>query len=172
MVRLRSALLFTLLLALALTGLGALLPASLEAQEQEGVPTLRFGAGGHFGVGLDDGSPMLGADFMVDVLHLSSRVTMAVWPAYSHVFFEDALDVNILDVNIPFQIHMRRPVARPFAGPGMGIAFSGGDSTLKLNLNGGCFFHVSDRFEPFTSLTVRMIQGTYVDLLVGLLVRF
>jgi hypothetical protein len=149
----------------------ALLPGSARAQEQEGVPTLRFGAGGHFGVGLDDGTPLLGADFFVDVLHLSSRVTMAVWPSYSHVFVEDGLDANILDVSLPFQIHMRRPIARPFAAPGLGLVFADG-SELKLNLTGGCFFHVTEHIEPFTAITVRMIHETYVDLLVGLLARF
>ncbi len=171
MVRLRSALPVTLLLTLALAGLMALLPGSARAQEQEGVPTLRFGAGGHFGVGLDDGTPLLGADFFVDVLHLSSRVTMAVWPSYSHVFVEDGLDANILDVSLPFQIHMRRPIARPFAAPGLGLVFADG-SELKLNLTGGCFFHVTEHIEPFTAITVRMIHETYVDLLVGLLARF
>jgi hypothetical protein len=170
MVRLCSSLSLAFVLALASY---SFLPASSAlAQAQEGVSAYRFGAGGHFGVGLDDGSPLLGADFLVDVLDLSPRVTMSVWPSYTHVFLEDAYDANILDVNLPFQIHMRRPVARPFAAPGLGIAFEHGYSTLKLNLTGGCIFHVNDRFEPFTALTVRMIHDVYVDLLVGLLVRF
>jgi hypothetical protein len=171
MLRPRRALPSSLVFALALSGLFALLPGSAQGQEQEGVPSLRFGAGGHLGVGLDDGAPMLGADFMVDVLHLSSRVTMAVWPSYSHVFIEDGLDANILDVNLPFQIHMRRPIARPFAAPGLGLVFADG-SSIKLNLTGGCFFHVTDHIEPFTAVTVRLIDQTYVDLLVGLLARF
>ena len=170
MVRLCSALPLALVLLLASFTLA--LQSTAHAQEQEGIPSHRFGAGGHFGVGLDDGSPLLGADFLVDVLELSPRVTMSVWPSYTHVFLEDAYDANILDVNLPFQIKMRRPIARPFAAPGLGIVFVDGDSTLKLNLTGGCIFHVNERFEPFTSVIVRMIDDVYVDLLVGLLVRF
>jgi hypothetical protein len=131
----------------------------------------RFGAGGHFGIGLDDGTPMLGGDFLVDVLDLSDHARMGLWPRYTHVFIEDGLDPNLLELNVPFQFIMRRPVVRPYAAPGLGLAFGGGTS-LKLNLIGGCFFHVNDRFEPFTQLLVRLINGTYVDLQVGLLVRF
>jgi hypothetical protein len=169
MPRKRSIPSFAFIFTVALCSVFAALAGPAHAQDS-GRP--RFGAGGHFGVGLDDGSPMLGADFLVDVLDISPRVTMSVWPSYSHVFFEDAPDVNLLDVNLPFQIHMRTPVVRPFAAPGLGLAFAGGGTTLKLNLTGGCIFRVTEHIEPFTALTVRMIQGTYVDLLVGMLFRF
>jgi hypothetical protein len=148
----------------------SLLVATASASAQDSQPH-RFGAGGHFGIGLDDGSPMLGGDFLVDVLQLSDRVTMSLWPRYTHVFLEDALDVNLLELHVPFQFHMPRPVVRPYAAPGLGLAFGGGTS-LKLNLVGGCLFRINDRFEPYTQLVVRMINGTYVDLQVGMLVRF
>jgi hypothetical protein len=147
----------------------SLLLALTGAAEAQDAPH-RFGAGGHFGIGLDDGTPMLGADFLVDVLNLSERATMSLWPRYTHVFIEDAIDPNLLELHVPFQFHMPRPVVRPYAAPGLGLAFGGGTS-LKLNLVGGCFFRVNDRFEPFTQLVVRLINGTYVDLQVGMLVR-
>jgi hypothetical protein len=142
--------------------------ASASAQDSS---HFRFGGGGHFGINLDEGDPMLGADFLVDLVDISSHVRMSIWPAYTHVFIEDQLDVNLLEVNVPFQFIVGTPIVRPYAAPGLGLSFSDGTS-LKLNLIGGCFFHVNDRFEPFTQLAVRLIQGTYVDLIAGVMVRF
>lgn len=128
-------------------------------------------AGGHFGLNLDGGHPILGADLLIELKQLSSRVTMGLWPAYSHVFIEDAHDVDLLEVDLPFLIRVRNPNIVPYVSPGLGLSFSGG-STLKLNLIGGVLFRVGERIEPFTQLAVRMIQGTYVDLLGGVVVRF
>ncbi len=126
--------------------------------------------GGHFGVNLDGGHPIVGADLRIDVHELSSRVRLDVWAGYSHVFIEDGRDVNLIEADLPFLIQVRTPVVIPYAGPGLGVSLSG-DTTLKLNLLGGCLFQVGERFEPFVQLAIRMIQGTYVDLLGGLLVR-
>jgi hypothetical protein len=157
---------FSLFVRALVVALALALPTAARAQEAPH----RFGGGGHFGIGLDDGTPMLGGDFLVDVLDLG-HARMSLWPRYTHVFIEDALDPNLLELNVPFQFNMPNPVVRPYAAPGLGLAFGGGTS-LKLNLIGGCFFHVNDRFEPFTQLLVRLINGTYVDLQVGMLVRF
>lgn len=127
--------------------------------------------GGHFGVNLDAGHPMLGGDVRVDVAEISPRVRLDVWGAYTHVFLEDQPDVNMLEVDVPFLFRVNTDVVTPYAAPGLGLSFYAGDPTLKLNIIGGCLFHVGERFEPFAQLAIRMIDGTYVDLIGGLLVR-
>lgn len=126
--------------------------------------------GGHFGVNLDAGHPMLGADVRADLVDISSRVRLDIWGAYTHVFIEDWRDVNILEVDFPFLFRVNTDVVTPYAAPGLGISFSG-DTTLKLNMIGGVLFHVGSRFEPFAQIAIRVINGTYVDLIGGLLVR-
>lgn len=126
--------------------------------------------GGHFGVNLDEGHPMLGADVRVDLVDISSRVRLDLWGAYTHVFIEEWRDVNMLEVDLPFLFRVNTDVVTPYAAPGLGLSFSG-DTSLKLNLIGGCLFHVGSRFEPFAQIAVRLINGTYVDLIGGLLVR-
>jgi hypothetical protein len=127
--------------------------------------------GGHFGVNLDAGHPMLGADIRADLVDISSRVRLDIWGAYTHVFIEDWRDVNILEVDFPFLFRVNTDVVTPYAAPGLGISFSGDDTTLKLNMIGGVLFHVGSRFEPFAQIAIRVINGTYVDLIGGLLVR-
>lgn len=126
--------------------------------------------GGHFGVNLDAGHPMLGADLRVDIVEISENVRLDIWGAYTHVFIEDGRDVELLEVDVPFLFRVRTDVVTPYAAPGLGISISG-ETNLKLNLIGGCLFHIGDRFEPFAQLAIRMIDGTYVDLIGGLLVR-
>jgi hypothetical protein len=126
--------------------------------------------GGHFGVNLNEGHPMVGADLRVDIVELSPRVSLDLWGAYTHVFIENGLDVNMLELDVPFVFDVNADIVTPYVAPGLGISFSGG-STLKLNLIGGCLFHLGERFEPFVQLAVRMVDGTYVDLMGGLLVR-
>lgn len=126
--------------------------------------------GGHFGVNLDAGHPILGADLRVDIVELSPRVRMNLWGGYSHVFIEEWRDVNLLEVDVPFLFSVNTPVVEPYAAPGLGLSFSS-ETSLKLNLIGGCLFHIGERFEPFAQIAVRMINGTYVDLMGGLLVR-
>ncbi len=113
---------------------------------------------------------MLGADLELDLRELGTRVTMGVWPRYTHVFIEDGLDVNLLEADVPFFFRVPTPVVTPYAAPGLALSFSGG-TTLKLNLIGGCKFSVTEHLEPYTQLSIRMIQGTYVDLIGGVLFR-
>src|SRR5690349_5401105 len=77
-------------------------------------------AGGHFGLNLDAGHPMLGADLRIDLITLSNRVQMDLWPAYTHVFIEDYHDVDLLEVDVPFLISMPNPHVVPYVAPGLG----------------------------------------------------
>lgn len=114
---------------------------------------------------------MLGADLLVELSELSPKVRMGVWPRYTHVFIEHGTDVNLLEADVPFFFDVSTDVVTPYAAPGLALSFAGG-STLKLNLIGGCLFHVNDVIEPFSQLSVRLINGTYVDLIGGVLIRF
>ena len=150
-----------LLAAFAAISLSWAIPASGRAD---------VALGGHFGVNLDAGHPMLGADLRVDIVEISDAVRLNIWGAYTHVFIEDGRDVELLEVDVPFLFRVRSDVVTPYAAPGLGISISG-ETNLKLNLIGGCLFHIGERFEPFAQLAIRLIDGTYVDLIGGLLVR-
>lgn len=141
---------------------------SAEAQDSHH----RFGVGAHFGVNLDAAHPMLGVDFLVDLVDISSRVRLGLWPKYTHVFIEDWDDVDMVALDVPFQFLTNNVHVRPYAAPGLGVAFEDGHAYVKLNLIGGCAFPISDRFEPYTHLAIRLIDGTFVDWSVGILARF
>jgi hypothetical protein len=148
--------------AAAATLLSAAAPAPCRAE---------VALGGHFGLNLDAWHPMIGADVRVDVIDISDRVRLDLWGAYSHVFIRHhEYDVDLIEFDAPFLFRVNTDVVTPYAAPGFGLSFSNG-TTLKLNLIGGCLFHVSERLEPFAQLAIRMINGTYVDLIGGLLVR-
>ena len=105
-----------------------------------------------------------------DIVDISDRVRLDLWPAYTHVFIDDWRDVELIELDVPFLFDVGTPVVTPYAAPGLGVSISE-ESSLKLNLIGGCLFHVGERFEPFAQIAIRLINGTYVDFLGGLLVR-
>lgn len=126
-----------------------------------------LGIGPHGGVNLDVGSLHLGADLVLELADVSPSVKLAIWPSYAHVFIEDGHDVELFGVDFPFVFPLDS-VVTPFVGPGLGLAFYG-DTTLKVNIIGGLFFETGSAVRPFTELAVRLVNGTFVDLLAGVL---
>lgn len=124
--------------------------------------------GPHGGVNLDVGSLHLGADLVLELADVSPSVKLAIWPSYAHVFIEDGHDVELFGVDFPFVFPLEGSVVTPFVGPGLGLAFYG-DTTLKVNIIGGLFFETGSAVRPFTELAVRLVNGTFVDLLAGVL---
>jgi hypothetical protein len=124
--------------------------------------------GPHLGINLDHGNLHIGADLLVDIVQLSPSVTLGVWPSYAHVFIEDGHDVELLGCDFPFIFEIDGSILEPFLAPGLGLAFYG-DTSLKLNVIGGTFFEASSTVKPFVALALRFIDGTFVDLLGGVL---
>ena len=124
--------------------------------------------GPHGGVNLDVGSLHVGADVVVDVADVSPSVKLAIWPSYAHVFIDDGHDVELFGVDFPFVFPLDGAVVAPFVGPGLGLAFYG-DTSLKVNIIGGVFFATGSGVRPFAELAVRLVDGTFVDLLGGVL---
>ena len=73
---------------------------------------------------------------------------------------------ELLGCDFPFIFHIDNSIVEPFLAPGLGLAFYG-DTSLKLNLIGGTFFETNSTVRPFVALAIRLIDGTYVDLLGG-----
>jgi hypothetical protein len=134
-------------------------PARVSAQ---------FWLGPHGGVNLDSGSIHLGVDFVAEIAELSPSVKLAVWPSYAHVFIDGGRDVELFGCDFPFVFAIRDSVVTPFAGPGLGLAFYG-DTSLKVNVIGGLFFETGGPVRPFVELALRFVDGTFVDLLGGVL---
>jgi hypothetical protein len=126
--------------------------------------------GGHLGINLDHGNVHLGLDGVFSLVDISPRVSMGIWPSYAHVFIEDAHDVELLGCDLPFSFHLARGIVTPFVAPGFGLAFFG-DTSVKVNAIGGVFFETKTRIEPFAALALRFVNGTYADLLGGVLVK-
>jgi hypothetical protein len=124
--------------------------------------------GPHLGINLDHGNLHVGGDLLIPITELSASVELGVWPSYAHVFIEDGHDVELLGCDFPFIFHIDNSIATPFLAPGLGLAFYG-DTSLKLNLIGGSFFETNSSVRPFVALAIRMIDGTFVDLLGGVL---
>jgi hypothetical protein len=122
--------------------------------------------GAHAGINLDEGNPHLGVDVVIEVAQLSPNVTLGVWPSYAHVFIENGHDVELLGCDFPFEFKIDDSIITPFAAPGLGLAFYG-DESLKLNLIGGMFLEAGGGVRPFADLAIRLINGTFVDLLFG-----
>lgn len=122
--------------------------------------------GPHAGVNLDVGSLHLGGDVIVGLSQLSENVSVGVWPSYAHVFIDDGHDVELFGVDFPFMFEVEGGVVTPFAAPGLGLAFYG-DTALKVNLIGGAFLNAGGGIRPFGALAVRLVNGTFVDLLFG-----
>jgi hypothetical protein len=124
--------------------------------------------GPHVGINLDHGNVHVGGDLLIPITELSANVQLGVWPSYAHVFIEDGHDVELLGCDFPFIFHIDNSIVEPFLAPGLGLAFYG-DTSLKLNLIGGTFFETNSSVRPFVALAIRMIDGTFVDLLGGVL---
>lgn len=124
--------------------------------------------GGHVGVNLDAGNLHLGADLVVPVAHVSPQVQLSVWPSFAHVFIHDTRDVNLLGVDFPFELRLADASVTPYFAPGLALSMQYGVQ-LKVNLLGGCFFDLGSRVRLFTELAIRLVNGTYVDLLGGIL---
>jgi hypothetical protein len=124
--------------------------------------------GPHLGINLDHGNLHIGGDLLIPITDLSASVKLGVWPSYAHVFIEDGHDVELLGCDFPFIFHIEGSIVEPFLAPGVGLAFYG-DTSLKLNLIGGTFFETNSSVRPFVALAIRMIDGTFVDLLGGVL---
>jgi len=124
--------------------------------------------GPHLGINLDHGNLHLGGDLLIEVAQLSPSVTLGIWPSYAHVFIEDGHDVELLGCDFPFIFEIDGSIVEPFLAPGLGLAFYG-DTSLKLNLIGGTFFETHSSVRPFVAIAIRLIDGTFVDLLGGVL---
>lgn len=124
--------------------------------------------GPHLGINLDHGNLHIGGDLLIPIVQLSPSVRLGIWPSFAHVFIEDGHDVELLGCDFPFIFHIDNSIVEPFLAPGLGLAFYG-DTSLKLNLIGGTFFETHSTVRPFVALAIRLIDGTYVDLLGGVL---
>ena len=140
----------------------AVLLAPAQAARAEGL-----GLGPHLAVNLDNGDLHLGADLVIDIAELSPSVTLAVWPSYAHIFVDGGDDGNLFSVDFPFVFGIDGSIVSPYVGPGLGLSVFD-DAQLKLNVIGGVFFEAGP-VRPFTGLALRFIDGTFVDLLVGVL---
>lgn len=128
----------------------------------------RLAVGPHLGINLDHGNLHLGGDIVIPIAPLSQNVSFGVWPSYAHVFIEDGHDVELLGCDFPFMFKLDNSIVTPFVAPGLGLAFYG-DTSLKLNVIGGTFFETNSTVRPFVALALRFIDGTFVDLLGGVL---
>ena len=122
--------------------------------------------GPHGGVNLDTGNLHLGADVVVELAQVSPTIQLAVWPSYAHVFIDEGHDVELFGVDFPFLFTIEDSILTPFVGPGLGLAFYG-DTSLKVNVIGGLFIEASSSVRPFAELALRFVDGTFVDLLAG-----
>lgn len=135
---------------------------SPRAQAQQ----LAFGP--HGGINLDVGSLHVGLDLLVGVSQISPAVQLAVWPSYAHVFVDDGHDVELFGVDVPFVFALPDSPMIPYVGPGLGLAVYG-ENSLKVNVIGGVFFETDSPVRPFAELAIRLVNGTFVDLLGGVL---
>ena len=126
--------------------------------------------GGHVGINLDRGDVHLGADVLIPLTELSRNVQLGLWPSFAHVFSFDHHDVELLGLDLPFVFRVGSAPILPFVGPGMGLA-AYGDVSLKFNVIGGAFFDTGGPVRPFGEMALRFINGTFVDLLFGVVVE-
>jgi hypothetical protein len=145
----------------ALPCLAALVCAALPA------PALAWQAGGHVGVGLDTGSLHLGGDLLFPLVRASSSVQLSIWPSVAFII-TDGPEGVLLGGDFPFEFLIADSIVRPFVGPGVGVSIFDEHAQVKLNVVGGLFIDAG-AVRPFAELALRFIQGTYVDLLAGVL---
>jgi hypothetical protein len=128
-----------------------------------------FELGGHLGVGLDHGSIHLGGDGYFPIADVSPSVRLAIWPSAAFVI-NDGPDGVLICADFPFEFEIANSIVSPFVGPGFGVGIFNDDATVKLNIVGGVFIDTGT-VRPFAELALRFIDGTFVDLLVGVLVE-
>jgi hypothetical protein len=125
--------------------------------------------GAHVGVGLDAGSIHLGGDLLIPIAELSPSVRLHIWPSAAFVIIQEGRDGILLGADFPFEFAIANTIVAPFVGPGLGVSIFD-DARLKLNVIGGIFIDAGP-VRPFAEIALRFIDGTYVDLLVGVLVE-
>jgi hypothetical protein len=126
--------------------------------------------GGHVGLNLDRGDVHLGADVLVPLTELSPSLQLALWPSFAHVFSFKHHDVELFGLDMPFVFRVGSAPILPFVGPGLGLAIYG-DVSVKFNVIGGAFFDTGGPIRPFGEMAVRFVNGTFVDLLFGVVVE-
>jgi hypothetical protein len=102
------------------------------------------------------------------IADLSPSVRLSIWPSAAFVI-NDGPDGVLLGADFPFEFQIAGSIVSPFVGPGIGVAIFD-DAFVKLNVVGGVFIDTGT-VRPFTELALRFINGTYVDLLVGVLIE-
>jgi hypothetical protein len=137
-----------------------LLPATAHAE--------RATIGPHFGVNFDGDVVLIGVESRIDLGNAGRSVIVQLNPSFSYYAFDDAL-FNI-SLNVPFEFVIQDSVLRPFAAPGLAFFFGEHGHDLKLNLIGGLLFNL-DGVEPFVQLRAAVIDGSFVDLMGGVLFR-
>lgn len=145
----------------ALFGLAALVCAAAPSR------AYAFELGAHVGVGLDAGSVHLGGDGLFPIAELSPSVRLSIWPSAAFVI-NDGPDGLLLGADFPFEFEIANSIVSPFVGPGLGVGIFNSDAVVKLNIIGGVFIDAGS-VRPFAELALRFIDGTYVDLLAGVL---
>ena len=125
--------------------------------------------GGHTGLNLDRGDVHLGADVVIPITELTPSLQLALWPSFAHVFAWKNHDVELFGLDMPFVFRIGSAPVLPFVGPGLGLAIYG-DVSLKFNVIGGAFFDTGGPIRPFGEMAIRFINGTFVDLLFGVVV--
>jgi hypothetical protein len=143
--------------------LAALLWAALPARASA------FELGAHLGVGLDSGSIHIGGDGLFPIADVSPNIRLSIWPSAAFVI-NDGPDGLLLGADFPFEFKIANSIVAPFVGPGIGVGIFDGDAQLKLNIIGGAFIDTG-AVRPFGELALRFIRGTYVDLLIGVLIE-
>jgi hypothetical protein len=128
-----------------------------------------FSLGGHIGLNLDHGDVHVGFDAIFPVVPVTPNIEWALWPSIAHVFVMHGHDVELLGLDMPFLFKLDAPVT-PFVGPGFGLAIYD-DVSLKFNLIGGAFWDLPGRVKPFGELALRFVDGTFVDLLFGVVIE-
>jgi hypothetical protein len=129
-----------------------------------------WAAGGHLGLNLDDANIHLGGDLLFPLVDVSPNVRLSIWPSLAYVFIDNGHDVVLFGADFPFEFRIDNSIVTPFVGPGLGLAIQH-EAYLKFNVIGGSFFNVGDRVRLFAELALRFVNGTYVDLLFGVLVE-
>lgn len=127
-----------------------------------------FELGGHLGVGLDAGSIHIGGDALFPMARLSPGVKLSLWPSAAFVI-NDGPDGVLLSLDFPFEFEIANSIVSPFVGPGLGVGIFN-DAVVKLNVVGGLFIDTGT-VRPFAELALRFIDGTFVDLLAGIMVK-
>ena len=128
--------------------------------------------GPHFGINFDSDDPFLGIEGRFDLGTAGRSVIIQLNPSFSFYFVEDA---NLFDfsLNVPFEFQISDSVLRPMVAPGIAIRHwsnGGSDTDLKLNVLGGLVFVLAP-VEPFVQLRIGIGDGSYVELMGGILFR-